>query len=71
MEIKRRVSSRRPPKSGAIAYGIEGSKVVLAALERTKVEDDIAFLKPVADNATSILYAIRVRILSLRFEELS
>jgi hypothetical protein len=62
MDIKRRASSRVAPRSGAIAYGIEGSKVVLATLERTKSEDDIAFLQPVADNATALLCAMRVRI---------
>ena len=71
-DIKRKSTSRIPPRSGAIVYGIEGSKVVLAALERTKVEDDIAFLKPVADNATALLCTMRVRIrtfsLTLRCE---
>jgi len=61
-DIKRKSSSRISPRGGAIAYGIEGSKVVLASLERTKVEDDIAFLQPVADNATALLRTMRVRI---------
>jgi len=60
-DIKRKSSTRIPSRGGAIAYGIEGSKAVLASLERTKVEDDIGFLQPVADNATALLCTMRVR----------
>ena len=59
MDIRRKLSSRLPG-SGAMAHRIEGSKVVLNTLEKTMKDEDISFLKPVAETAIAILSAMRV-----------
>ena len=43
-----------------MAHRIEGSKVVLNTLEKTMKDEDISFLKPVAETAIAILSAMRV-----------
>jgi len=59
MDIRRKLSSRLG--AGAMAHRIEGSKVILYTLEKTKTDENIAFLKPVAENAIAILSSMRVR----------
>ena len=63
MDIRRKLSSRLVVGvgSGAMAHRIEGSKVVLNTLEKTMKDEEIGFLKPVAETAIAILSAMRVR----------
>ncbi len=65
--VKRGTTKRNASNAIAITNRLEGSKVVLDALERTKSDRDIAFLKPAAESAIAILYSIRVSIILKRF----